>query len=332
MRTLSVTTLLCLLVTSGCGDSPAAEVVGEPQQDATRVEDSRASTGNSDANLAPDDALAPADANTGMLEDTQASIDDTAVPDDSAGPIQDASEPAELDTAEGDSTEAGDIDEPQADTSETADSVEPGEDTAEPTDAAVEEDATDPEDGASADTETTEPIDATESPDDAVEADEDASDEDTTSPDDVTDTGPCPQGSDGLECDDDDPCTINDMCSAGVCSGDPKDVDQDGFVDEACGGLDCNDESEFAFPGAIEVCDGIKNNCTPKSTFGEQRWESEDLTFVCGYCNFATITCELGEVLDYVAMCWPGHAEYTEMCGDGVDNNCDGDADEGCDS
>ena len=37
------------------------------------------------------------------------------------------------------------------------------------------------------------------------------------------------------------------------------DVDKDGY--SSCNG-DCNDNSEFVYPGAVEVCDKIDNNCT----------------------------------------------------------------------
>ena len=39
------------------------------------------------------------------------------------------------------------------------------------------------------------------------------------------------------------------------------DVDGDGYFNPLCGGLDCNDSSPTAYPGATEVCDGIDNNC-----------------------------------------------------------------------
>lgn len=32
----------------------------------------------------------------------------------------------------------------------------------------------------------------------------------------------------------------------------------------------------------------------------------------------------------YDESCWPNQSPYTEICGDQVDNNCDGEEDEGC--
>lgn len=74
-------------------------------------------------------------------------------------------------------------------------------------------------------------------------------------------------------CDDGDPCT-EDSCDSGTgaCVYDPVTIDADGdghrrplpgFAPGAVGacGDDCNDSSAAAFPGGIELCDGIDNDC-----------------------------------------------------------------------
>lgn len=43
--------------------------------------------------------------------------------------------------------------------------------------------------------------------------------------------------------------------------GDPCDKDEDGFEAIECGGQDCDDTSRDAFPGTLEVCDELDNNC-----------------------------------------------------------------------
>jgi hypothetical protein len=71
-----------------------------------------------------------------------------------------------------------------------------------------------------------------------------------------------------LVCDDLNPCTT-DRCEpeTGTCSHRaPADGDGDGFVAEAdalagCGGNDCDDENPAIYPGAIEICDGLDNDC-----------------------------------------------------------------------
>ena len=92
----------------------------------------------------------------------------------------------------------------------------------------------------------------------------------------------CTADNDGESCDDGDPCTMEDACDGGVCTGWPKDLDQDGYVDESCGGDDCDDEDMNVAPGMIEICDGKKNDCTASPKLGEQPWESENLNVSCG--------------------------------------------------
>lgn len=76
-----------------------------------------------------------------------------------------------------------------------------------------------------------------------------------------------------IVCDDGDACT-NDVCDSdtGTCSFPPKsfDLDGDGHKGPIPGvlpgapgscGDDCNDTSAAAFPGGVEVCDGVDNDC-----------------------------------------------------------------------
>ena len=141
----------------------------------------------------------------------------------------------------------------------------------------------------------------------------------------------CPADNDGELCDDGDPCTMYDACDEGVCTGWPKDLDQDGYVDESCGGDDCDDDDMNVAPGMIEICDGKKNDCAASPKLNEQPWESENLNVSCGYCNFMEYECTPGQPLDYYSTCWPGYSKwdsYTEICDDDMDNDCDGDFDE----
>lgn len=76
-----------------------------------------------------------------------------------------------------------------------------------------------------------------------------------------------------VACDDADPCT-EDACnpSTGQCRFRPltSDQDADGFygpragyapgAPDACGD-DCDDASDLAFPGGVEACDGVDNDC-----------------------------------------------------------------------
>ena len=125
--------------------------------------------------------------------------------------------------------------------------------------------------------------------------------------------------------------SLYDACDEGVCTGWPKDLDQDGYVDESCGGDDCDDDDMNVAPGMIEICDGKKNDCAASPKLNEQPWESENLNVSCGYCNFMEYECTPGQPLDYYSTCWPGYSKwdsYTEICDDDMDNDCDGDFDE----
>lgn len=85
----------------------------------------------------------------------------------------------------------------------------------------------------------------------------------------------CTEGKCQLElgpiCDDDDPCTV-DTCEAQQCSHTDGHVDADGDGVAAIGtsadptaplgcGKDCDDANEGVFPGAVELCDSIDNDC-----------------------------------------------------------------------
>jgi hypothetical protein len=76
-----------------------------------------------------------------------------------------------------------------------------------------------------------------------------------------------------VSCDDNDPCTA-DTCdpATGLCSYAPATLDLDGdghraprpgFAPGAPGscGDDCNDANANAYPGNLEVCDGVDNDC-----------------------------------------------------------------------
>jgi len=102
------------------------------------------------------------------------------------------------------------------------------------------------------------------------------------------------------------------------------DVDHDGFT--TCQG-DCNDHDATIYPGAPELCDGKDNNCNGLI--------DEGCSCGCvdndhdGYYTYDPINCPTGnDCDDYNPAVHPG---APELC-DGIDNNCDGVIDEGCNS
>ncbi|MBW2703345.1 MAG: hypothetical protein JRF33_21210, partial [Deltaproteobacteria bacterium] len=94
------------------------------------------------------------------------------------------------------------------------------------------------------------------------------------------------------------------------------DVDGDGFADYTCGGTDCDDSDPTIYPGADEVCgDGIDQDC-----------DGEDLPCGCttdadndGYIS--EFDCGGTDCDDTDPNVNPG---ADEICGDGIDQDCDG--------
>jgi len=104
----------------------------------------------------------------------------------------------------------------------------------------------------------------------------------------------------------------------------PKD-DADGDGKSAAAG-DCDDQDPSAFPGAPERCDGRDNDCNHQTDEGFA---------LGGACSVGTGACRR----DGVTVCAPdgqgvvcGATPGTpgvERCGNGIDDDCDGDVDEG---
>ena len=112
----------------------------------------------------------------------------------------------------------------------------------------------------------------------------------------------------------------------------PKDEDADGFKSDE----DCDDQDEYIYPGAIETCDEVDNDCdgtvdedaVDAITFyadgdGDGHGEPDETTQSCeqpeGYVHDGD-DCD-----DDVATTYPG---ADELC-DHVDNDCDNQVDEG---
>ncbi len=132
------------------------------------------------------------------------------------------------------------------------------------------------------------------------------------------------------------------------------DLDSDGFGDPgnvltACwqspgtllNAADCDDTNSAIYPGATEVCDAIDNDCdgqvddADSSLVGGSAWFMD--ADGDGQGNPAIQVTQCSQPFSYVAndqdcndasaAAWQG---ATEVCGDSIDNDCDGATDEGC--
>lgn len=109
------------------------------------------------------------------------------------------------------------------------------------------------------------------------------------------------------------------------------DTDEDGFkVGLGCSqeiDTDCDDKDPDVYPGAPERCNGKDDNCDPEGLIDENPDTSaSDCPPRLGVCAAVPITCRNGR--------WdcgdPENYAAEEICGDDLDNNCDGSLYDGC--
>ncbi len=151
----------------------------------------------------------------------------------------------------------------------------------------------------------------------------------------------------------------NGQTDEGVLTTWYKDYDNDGYSDGTtqakCGrpagyklstelsGLngDCNENNASISPGATEVCDGVDNNCNGQTDDGVLTTWYQDIDND-GYSNGTTkVACNrpsgyksalelvdtTGDCRDYNLNIHPG---ATELCGNNIDENCNGQQNEDC--
>ncbi|MEW6079315.1 MAG: PilC/PilY family type IV pilus protein [Thermodesulfobacteriota bacterium] len=144
---------------------------------------------------------------------------------------------------------------------------------------------------------------------------------------------------------------VDNNCAGGVDEGCVqwyRDMDGDTFgvsadmliaVSQPAGyaarGGDCDDANAAVNPDAVEVCDGVNNDCDSALDEGCTTWyrDADGDTYGAPAVSMASTSQPAGYVAmagdcdDADAAVHPGAAE---ICGDGQDNDCDGTADEGC--
>ncbi len=85
---------------------------------------------------------------------------------------------------------------------------------------------------------------------------------------------------------------------------------------------DCNDGNASIHPGAVELCNGVDDNCAGGADEGNPGGGASCSTSQAGVCEAGKVTCQAGGLA-----CLRSVAPSTELC-DGLDNDCDGSADE----
>lgn len=107
------------------------------------------------------------------------------------------------------------------------------------------------------------------------------------------------------------------------CIAMPWDVDGDGQGDVECGGMDCDDAEPLAYDGATEECNGFDDNCdgaVDEDCACAPLGMMEGCTTSCG--SMGARICEMSG--------WASCAPPAETC-NGLDDDCDGVADDGID-
>ena len=99
------------------------------------------------------------------------------------------------------------------------------------------------------------------------------------------------------------------------------DNDGDGYIEETCGGWDCDDTDPRTYPDAIEICDGKDNDCD--GTIPEDEIDNDDDGYVECEPWIGTDTSIIGgnDCDDAMSAVNPG---ADERCDNGIDDDCDG--------
>ena len=130
-----------------------------------------------------------------------------------------------------------------------------------------------------------------------------------------------PNASSGTPCNDNNACTLGDICSGGNCQG--------------TAALDCDDHCPFTTDSCVpatgcahtalppELCDGLDNNCNGLIDEGNPQGGAVCGTGHPGVCGVGTVYCIAGQL-----QCIQNRGPGAEICNNGIDENCNGMADD----
>jgi hypothetical protein len=121
--------------------------------------------------------------------------------------------------------------------------------------------------------------------------------------------------------------------SASASVGCMTDDDGDGHLALSCGGDDCDDGDDSAHPGAEERCDGVDNDCDGSvdedDAVDAGTWYADSDGDGFGDATTTTLACtaptgSVDDATDSDDGDPSVHPDAAEVCGDGIDNDCDG--------
>lgn len=133
----------------------------------------------------------------------------------------------------------------------------------------------------------------------------------------------------GDDCDDSEMYAYPGAASADSSTDCMLDMDQDGYGDATTGqlftvGTDCDDLDETIYPSALELCDGIVNNCgtsLPISEIDDDGDGFVECSIDLGGWDGSALIVDGGDCDDGDATI---HPEALDVEGDGIDQDCDG--------
>ncbi|MDD5649539.1 MAG: putative metal-binding motif-containing protein [Candidatus Nanoarchaeia archaeon] len=110
------------------------------------------------------------------------------------------------------------------------------------------------------------------------------------------------------------------------------DNDGDGYLATFCGGNDCNDNNPNVYPSALEICNGLDDDCNILTADGSsESWYNQET--ICGLIGTpcentkGKLICNNGTEIDTcnsLANAVPETCNNLITLSDGIDNNCDG--------
>jgi hypothetical protein len=138
----------------------------------------------------------------------------------------------------------------------------------------------------------------------------------------------CVQGRDGCGVWSEVACGEGASCVGGRCEGSCIDLDLDGYGANCAKGPDCDDEDEDILPDAQEACDGVDNDCDGATDEGFEGLGDPCEVGVGECLGRGALVCGQ-DGASVVCGAQAARPAPLDLCGNGLDDDCDGEVDEG---